>query len=96
MMADHDPDRARGLYRKYEVRKVMRSTDQRGEGVETLVPITGDYFVLREADPYAIAAINAYANACSDRYPTLAVELTDMAHRWTLAHLEGPNGEDDK
>lgn len=90
-MAD-DPDRNRGLYRKYEVRKVIAQRDQRGEMGQVLVPITGEYFVMRETDPHAIAAINAYAQSCKDDYPTLAVELTDMAHRWALGHLEGSNG----
>lgn len=70
------PDTERGLYRKYDVRRVRHQPDQRGEQVEVLVPVTEPVFVLRYAsDPHARKALLAYAESCVEQYPYLADDL---------------------
>lgn len=88
-MTTTDPDTQRGLYRKYDVRKVKYETDQRGDQTEVLVPLTEECFVLKASDPYAVIALAAYAGACKDTYPLLASDLMGMARRW----MEGETNE---
>lgn len=72
------PDTERGLYRKYDVRKVKHETDQRGELVEVLVPMERPVFVLDYAkDPHARKALLAYVESCAESHPHLAHDLLD-------------------
>lgn len=64
-----DPDKVRGLYPKYEVRKLN------GKPV-------GPCFVLEASDPHAPAALRAYAMSCSDEYAPLSRDLQNMADAW--------------
>lgn len=73
---DEKPDTERGLYAKYQVRKINGK------------PI-GKCFVLEEHDPFAIAAIRAYADACEATHPLLAGDLRGWSHEWTLGHMDG-------
>lgn len=62
-----DPDRDRGLYRKYQVQKVTRD----GELVDP-----GPVFVLAYTrDPHARVALAAYADSCAADFPPLAADL---------------------
>lgn len=69
----HEPsksDREQGLYQKYKVRRVDGS-DAPGEKHHG-----SDYFVLDLThDPFAKAALLAYARACSATHPQLAEDL---------------------
>lgn len=66
-------DGARGLYGKFEVRR----TDGRSEPGEKHENCR--YFVLDvDHDPFSIAALEAYANACRARFPALAADLDDL------------------
>jgi len=63
-------DKNRGLYGKFEVRRTDGSSEPGGKhhGCE--------YFVLDIThDPFAVAALAAYANACEADYPLLAADL---------------------
>jgi hypothetical protein len=85
-MTQPDPDRDRGLYAKYEVRKRVREIDQRGEEVTVTVPVTNRVFVLNpDRDKHAVDALQAYAASCRDTYPLLARDLltwvTDVRSR---------------
>ena len=69
-------DTKRGLYRKFEVKRVdgRDGPGQKHEGCF--------YFVLDlDHDPYAVPAIRAYADACEEKYPVLAADLRTMADR---------------
>ena len=64
-----DPDEQRGLYQKYDVRRI-NGTDPLSKHVDC------EYFVLDlNHDPYAAFALRAYADACAERYPQLAADL---------------------
>lgn len=63
------PDHDRGLYRKYRVERVN------GQPV-------GEFFVLEQHDPLAIAALWTYALQAADTYPVLAADLCKMVDRW--------------
>lgn len=77
-MTTDDPDTQRGLYPKYQVKKIKRETDQRGEEVEVLVDPAGPVFVLAYAsDPHARKALMAYIESCVQDYPYLANDLMD-------------------
>lgn len=77
-----DPDKARGIYRKFEVFRVdeeaqLRHTDCR-------------YYVLDlDHDKYARVAIAAYAAACAEQYPKLASDLLDEVRNPGSVRLEG-------
>lgn len=63
-------DKTRGLYNKFEVRRVDGSSGLGGKhhGCE--------YFVLDVThDPHAAAALAAYADSCEAEYPLLAADL---------------------
>lgn len=63
-------DRSRGLYNKFEVRRVDGSSEPGGKHHGC------DYFVLDLThDPHAAAAIAAYADSCEAEYPLLAADL---------------------
>jgi len=56
----------RGVYRKYEIKRT--SPSKKHEDC--------DYFVLDlDHDPFALAALRAYAEACSETHPELAADL---------------------
>jgi hypothetical protein len=64
-------ERGRGLYRKYSVHRLdgRDRWGQKHHGCE--------YFVLDLThDPYAIAAVRAYADSCKADYPALAADLS--------------------
>lgn len=63
-------DTERGLYHKYDVRRVD------GKPV-------GECFVLAHDDPYAAIALRNYAIHCAKTHPQLSEDLTAMARRWT-------------
>jgi hypothetical protein len=63
-------DTTRGLYRKYNVTRVDGSSEPGGKHEHC------DYFVLDLVhDPYAMAALQAYAIACRRDYPDLSASL---------------------
>lgn len=62
-----DSDEARGLYKKYVVRRV-NDPEEKHDGCE--------YFVLDlDHDPFSAPALRAYADACERLYPKLAADL---------------------
>ena len=72
-MAAEDPDQKRGVYGKYEVRKI----EKWGNGMKLTDP--GPVFVLAYAkDPHARVALAAYAESCQADYPYLAEDLRDL------------------
>ena len=77
----HDADRQRGLYNKYDVKRLDGSSEagKKHEGCE--------YFVLDLThDPFALIAARAYAAACEATYPLLAA---DLAARLDEADAQG-------
>lgn len=61
-------DRGRGLYPKFHVERVDPAAQLRHPHCR--------FFVLDvDHDPYALRALEAYADACDDEYPALAVDL---------------------
>ena len=67
-------DSTRGLYNKFKVTRTDGSSAPGGkhEGCE--------YFVLDlDHDPYARVALHAYATGCSEKFPALSRDLTEMA-----------------
>lgn len=63
-------DRGKGLYPKVEVRRLDGSSRPGGKHADC------EWFALDMThDPYAVPALLAYAEACVDRYPKLAVDL---------------------
>lgn len=63
-------DKSRGLYNKFRVDRTDGSSAPGGKHHGC------DYFVLDLThDPYAVAALTAYADACEATYPQLATEL---------------------
>jgi len=80
-----DDDKDRGLYPKYEVRKLIRYTDQRGEEsmIPSPTPLDEPFFVLRyTTDPSAWTALAEYANSCAADYPTLAEDLFSEVRKY--------------
>ena len=64
-------DTTRGMYGKYHVEK--RETGER----------VTECFVLRyDKDPFARAALKAYANACCRKHPQLAEDIWKLIHEW--------------
>lgn len=73
-----EDDTERGLYPKYEVRKLIPYTDQRGEKsmVPFCDPLDEPFFVLRySTDLHAWAALSAYAAHCAETHPELSKDL---------------------
>lgn len=77
-------DKQLGLYRKYEVRKLVYGQRWQPEGLSGengrwVRSITykdpGPCFVMEFDDPHARAAIAAYADSCAEDYPQLAADL---------------------
>lgn len=65
-----EPDTERGLYRKYHVERL---NDHEGKHAKC------QFFVLDlNHDPFARAALLAYAGACADEYPVLSDDLRAM------------------
>jgi len=63
----NDPDSKRGLYRKYEVRRLDDPNEKH---------IDCSYYVLDcDHDRFAAPALRAYADACAAEYPLLARDL---------------------
>jgi hypothetical protein len=59
-------DKTKGLYKKFEVKRVDQSPKHIG----------CDYFVLDLThDPFALIVIKAYAEACKLEYPLLADDI---------------------
>lgn len=80
-----DPDRQRGLYRKYELYRV----DETDPTQRSLV--FDPFFVLRYTrDPHARVALAAYAKSCEADYPQLAADL-----RAALRTIDGENPRPD-
>lgn len=68
MPSQRDDDRDRGLYPKWEVKRINDTDPPKHPNC--------DVFVLDwEHDRYAVAAMVAYANACEVDYPLLAKEI---------------------
>lgn len=66
-----DTDKARGLYRKYAVRRLRDPARKHAYC---------DYFVLDlHHDPHAVVALRAYAVSCARNYPQLAADLRNRA-----------------
>lgn len=63
------PDEEAGIRAKYQVRRLD------GRAV-------GRCFVLADHDPYAAVALDAYAQACAEKFPVLAADLKTMATEW--------------
>lgn len=62
-----DPDKKRGLYKKFTVTRVHDPEDKHGDC---------EYFVLDlNHDPHAAAALFGYAESCEKDYPRLAKDL---------------------
>jgi hypothetical protein len=60
----------KGLYRKFHVERTDGQSEPGGKHVGC------EYFVLDlDHDPFAAAAIAAYADACEGEYPLLAADL---------------------
>ena len=84
-MTTTDPDTERGLYHKYEVRKLVygKKWEIIGLGPEgrwvphiTYKEADGRCFVLDfDNDPHARVALRAYAQSCANDYPELANDL---------------------
>lgn len=81
---------ADGLFDKFDVARTD-GRSARGEKHERC-----DYFVLDMShDPYAAAAVRAYANACAETHPQLAEALDDrLATNWSpkLVEIEASAG----
>jgi hypothetical protein len=84
-MANRDPDRERGPYKKYIVKRVDGS-HRKGRKHEFC-----KYHVLDlDHDPYALPALKAYADACSAMYPKLAASIYEgLKRRGYSVHHEG-------
>ena len=75
-------DEDRGLYDKYQVRRVDGSGEPGGKHWKCR------YFVLDlDHDPHARAALMAYAASCEEQFPKLAEDLFKVAREmrdWEL------------
>lgn len=70
-------DTQRGLYNKYTVIK------------NSAPDASFDGFVLNyDTDPYCVEALRAYAKACEDKYPLLAVDLRRQAAELQMKFAE--------
>ncbi len=79
-----DTDRERGLYHKYITvdGKVHRLKDPTGKHENC------EYFVLDpKHDKFAVAGMQAYANACREEYPELAADLD----KWVEQAIQDSN-----
>lgn len=78
-----ETDKFRGIYGKY---RVERNEDPTGKHKSCF------YFVLDiEHDKFAVTALSAYAQACKEEYPQLALELNALVSRqadWTQAVID--------
>lgn len=63
-------DHAKGLYRKYEIRRTDGSSEPGGKHDMCA------YFVLDlRHDTFSVPALRAYAVACAEEFPALAADL---------------------
>lgn len=77
-------DEDRGLYPKYRVIRIPVYKEHEGfyddqaplknNGIP-LQEVTEPFFLLKFDDPYARAALMAYAKACEEKYPKLAADI---------------------
>ena len=66
-------DTIKGLYNKYTVDRVD------GQSKKGCKHYGCNYFVLDMVhDPYARAAVSAYAEACAEEYPNLSKDLKEL------------------
>lgn len=66
-------NKSRGIYHKFDISRTDGSSLPGGKHANC------SYFVLDlDHDPYAKAALKAYADACRDSYPKLASDLYDQ------------------
>lgn len=66
-------DKERGMYQKYIVTELDENGDVKPNQYD------GMYVVLKMGkDPYAIAALKAYARACAAEYPKLAEDFNKL------------------
>ena len=80
------PDEERGVYRKYDVRRVDGGSGPGGKHEHCL------YFVLDLVhDEFAAPALAAYAQACKEKFPVLSKELKSIFGR----PVRGPEGQKD-
>ena len=78
-MVENDPDRTRGLYSKYMVRRTDGSSGPGGKHEHC------DFFVLDLVhDRHAVIALAAYAESCEADYPALYDDLQDRLAKLTL------------
>lgn len=63
---DTVPQTAQGIYRKYHVHRVDGQ------------PLTTCYVLELGRDPYAVVALQVYANECRDEYPHLANDVETL------------------
>lgn len=82
---DVDPDRYRGIYQKFEARRIDPEAQARHADCKL--------FVLDlDCDPHAVPAIRAYADSCEDEYPRLARDLRIRASQNKRARREEAQG----
>lgn len=60
-------DKQRGMYHKFNVYRVRD-----GQQAE---PVLNSFVLRIDRDPFAVAALEAYANACEAEYPALAKDI---------------------
>lgn len=82
-------DKSRGLHRKFTVKR----TD--GQSKPGKKHEDCEYFVLDIThDPFALPALEAYAESCRNDYPELAKDLKNiaLASRWSTSEWENKEG----
>jgi hypothetical protein len=84
-------EQERGIYRKFNVTRTDGSSEPGGKHAEC------SYFVLDlRHDPFAIPALQAYADACAETYPGLADDLQSMIEvERVRGHRFGPDDASD-
>jgi hypothetical protein len=66
-------DFIRGIYRKFKVERTDGSSEPGGKHQHC------QHFVIDlNHDPFAAAALEAYAKACAEDYPTLAADIQEL------------------
>lgn len=76
-MQETKPDDARGIHRKYDIKRTDGSSEPGGKHAEC------SYFVLDLVhDPFAAPALRAYAAACRGTHPDLSRDLENILSTW--------------